>query len=601
MKKYKFLTLAFTALMFGACSSDDVVVDDQPGVATPGEKGYVNLSINLPTQPSSRANDNFNNGDDKEYNVNNAYLFLFKGANEASATFQSGYVLSSASWNDHANESNITTNASLVQEITKPTIGNGEKLYALVVLNGDGVITKSGTTEAPTFKYGNYDFTVNSTKLSDLTSTNALSGLDISTVANLDNDGNFLMSNAPLFSKAGGATDPTGGTVSTLAEVNPNLIYTERAQAETGAAAANIYVERAVAKVTISANSGTATGNTNLTYTIAGWDLDVTNTKTFLVRNVAPQTSWWGYSSSKLSQADYRFVGSSAVASNLYRTYWGVDPNYSETYNADDFTIKSKQIYEEDGLNAVTTPLYCFENTFNVANMRQDRTTQVIIAADFDVSSSNADITKGDNFYTLRGDKTTFYTKENAVKAVKAAYLNNPDIKAAITDGKPTSDVGESDFDVTFDKTAGYLTISEIALNATGRGKFSTVPTLLENANNNAIVSAISEDLRVACYAGGRSYYHALIRHFDDSQTPWDASGVENSDSYGTTDSEKNYLGRYGVLRNNWYQINVTSIADLGDPEVPSVPGSYDDPTESWILVQINVLSWAVRSQSVGL
>lgn len=591
--------------MFGACSSDDVVVDDQPGVATPGEKGYVNLSINLPTQPSSRANDVFDNGDEKEYNVNNAYLFLFKGASEASATFQSGYELTTGSWNDQANGSNITTYASIVQEITKPSITGSDKLYALVVLNGNGVITKGGTAEAPTFKYGSYDFTVNSTKLSDLTS-NALSGLNLSTVANLDNDGNFLMSNAPLFSKPGGTTDPAGGTVSTLAEVNPDLIYTERAQAEKGAAAANIYVERAVAKVSL--NQATVTGQTtvdNLAYTIVGWDLDVTNTKTYLVRNVAPQTSWWGYKSDKTGEGvDFRFVGSSAVASNLYRTYWGIDLNY-DRYDATDFTVHEGTY---DNLKDTDVPLYCFENTFNVEQMRQDRTTQVIVAADFNVKG------EGVSFYTIRGDKseTNLLDKAGAEAAVKEAYLKTKAIDDAIRNAKMVnteSKIDKDDLEVTFDKDGGYLTVTEIKLTDDAVKKFAdtdddgqpNVPEILtaENQGHKDVVKAVSDDVRVACYEGGRSYYHALIQHFGDSQTPWETSDANGTESYGT--NEKNFLGRWGVLRNNWYQLSVTGIAELGEPEVPEIPGTYDDPTESWIRVQINVLSWAVRTQNVGL
>ena len=91
-----------------------------------------------------------------------------------------------------------------------------------------------------------------------------------------------------------------------------------------------------------------------------------------------------------------------------------------------------------------------------------------------------------------------------------------------------------------------------------------------------------------------------MIRHFDESQTPWNlASG--QTESYPTPNAEQNWLGRWGVLRNNWYQINVTGVSQIGYPEVPEVPGSYDDPVESWIAVQINVLSWAVRTQSAEL
>ena len=83
MKKFKYLPLALAALALGACSSDDIAVSEGGGAGVPaGEKGYVSLAINLPTQPSTltRATDNsatLDDGDACEYNVNDATLLLF--------------------------------------------------------------------------------------------------------------------------------------------------------------------------------------------------------------------------------------------------------------------------------------------------------------------------------------------------------------------------------------------------------------------------------------------------------------------------------------------------------------------------------------------
>lgn len=609
MKKLKFFSLALVALTLGACSSDDVVVNDQPGTVPAGEPGYVSLAINLPTQPSTRANDNFSNGDAEEYKVNTAYLFLFAGSSEANATYQSGYVLPTSTWNDQAEGSNITTRASFVKEITKPTTGENDNIYALVVLNGEGVIGVSGTEGAYQFTYGSNQLT-STTTLTDLTSTNALTP-NIATVANRTSS-NFLMSNAPLFSVAGGTSDPSAGNVSTFAVIDPDNIYSTQAEAERNTPAADIYVERAVAKVTMDAGDGTTTVD-HLTYKIAGWDLDVTNNSTFLVRNVAPTTSWWGYKAT--TSNDYRFVGSNTVATNLYRTYWGIDPNYTgglTNYGQNPFDVHEGETYEDDDLASVDDPLYCFENTFDVENMRQNQTTQVVVAADFSVDGA-AD--NGD-FYTLRRDKSIFYQEAAVIKAVKEAYLSNPQIATAIENATMVDDnteIGEGDLTVTFDdknENGGYVTVTGITLTDDARAKFADgededsdpdVPAILEAANNGSIVTAISNDLNIALYKGGRAYYHAMIRHFDDTQAPWSAENVSGSDSYGNPANEANYLGRWGVLRNNWYQISVRSIAQLGEPEVPSIPGSYDDPTESWVRVQINVLSWAVRTQNADL
>lgn len=76
--------------------------------------------------------------------------------------------------------------------------------------------------------------------------------------------------------------------------------------------------------------------------------------------------------------------------------------------------------------------------------------------------------------------------------------------------------------------------------------------------------------------------------------TPWDGTV-----GYGS--NENNWLGRYGVLRNTWYDMTVTGLKNIGSPEVPDVTTDYDDPGDQYISVEINILPWAVRSQNVEL
>ena len=61
------------------------------------------------------------------------------------------------------------------------------------------------------------------------------------------------------------------------------------------------------------------------------------------------------------------------------------------------------------------------------------------------------------------------------------------------------------------------------------------------------------------------------------------------------------HLGRYGVLRNNWYELSVTSVSGPGDAEVPSIEDEWDDPKEAFVKIQVNILSWAKRQQNVDL
>lgn len=595
MKKYKFFALAFAAMTLGACSSEDVVDNGGQGSSVaPGEQGYVSLAINLPTQPGgTRIDEVYDGGTAAENGVKSAYLLLFSGASEDAATFQSAYELSTDVWNSQSG-GNVASSTKVVKQITRPA--SGGNLYAFVVLNGggqDGDAIEKGSDETTGWKFGGNALTAGSTQFSSLYST-ALT-LPLADVTGTT-DG-FLMTNAPLYSKPGGNTDPSGGTVQTLAPIDADKIYTSQADAERGASSADVYVERAVAKVSVTAQ-GTEGGIGHIAYSLSGYALDVTNNKTFLVRNVA-NAPWWGYKStaSVTGENQYRFVGSDAVATNLYRTYWGIDPNYTSAPSGD-LTIGT-------GVPALTnTPLYCFENTFNVDNMRQNVTTHVVIGAALTGLIGQA--TTGGDFYTVRGNKSVLYDGIDDVTAlVLGEYLNNSTIAAAIEAGKTsTSTVDASDFDVTFDSkasTGGYLTVSAITVKEGSESDFKegNVPT--ELVNNSAIVSAISNSLNIAYYKGGVSYYPVMIKHFGNGETPWDAADGQ-TESYPTgPNRDQNYLGRYGVLRNNSYQITVNNVVEIGYPEVPTYPGSYDDPVESWIGVTINMLPWVVRSQDVSL
>lgn len=159
MKKVKLFSFALAALMLGACSSEDGIDNGGQGTVLPGEKGYISLAINLPTTPSTRANDNFDDGLPVEYAVNNATLLIFEGTDEASAKFAGGYDLGTITPNTVGG--NITSTFKVTKEIKKPVNGD---LYALVVVNRGDVLTTED--QGATWK-------LNGTELSALTTLSA--------------------------------------------------------------------------------------------------------------------------------------------------------------------------------------------------------------------------------------------------------------------------------------------------------------------------------------------------------------------------------------------------------------------------------------------
>ena len=421
----------------------------------------------------------------------------------------------------------------------------------------------------------------------------------------------IFMSNAPLYSKPGGASEPKDGTVSTLTVIDKNKIYTTEAEASSNPAA-NIYVERAVAKVTVNATgSQTVTGgNENLaSYEVAGWTFNVANTKTYPVRNVANGSSWWALKAAGTTGADqYRFVGNVAVATNLYRTYFGEDPNYS-TYSDDDFISKSGEDLANTTLFGfgANNPGYCLENTFDVTNMINNRTTQVVVKAKLTLGSGLAE--NDGSFYVLNGNTSTIYKKDGVVATVQGRIV---DWLQANWDTYFDADgtIQGKAIDVVLSNATtdegGVITITSAKLDEEDVKSLDfkdehSLTTL--NAGIAEQVAALNAEngLEISYYKGGYAYYPILIKHFGDDQTPWTEEASNTSGAYEGDAANANWLGRYGVLRNNWYDITVTGIKNIGSPSVPDITGDTDDPESRYIAVSINVLSWTKRTQSADL
>lgn len=623
--------MALAAGMLVSCS-DEATAPETSVRPSQGETGYIALSINMPqiSGNGTRANDSFDDGIAAEYQANDATLILFTGESESEATVKGVYDMGNLV--PQAEGGNITVKYNTVQQITNPASGT-EKLYAMVVLNESGLIKVSGTDGASSTLNGQNMTAMKFTDFTAATANYLLTDTNLGAIANVSGS-NFLMSNAPLANKQGGTTDPSSATINTLVEVDPDNIYPTESAAKNGEAkATTITVERAVAKVTVkSTASSAAVQDTEITgFTINGWTLCNTNKKSYFTRNVDCGTpSWWGYQA--YSSSDYRFIGSNAVyttddvpAVSYYRTYWAKDPNY-ESYVAADFNVVEGI---PTSLNNLGTDAYCLENTFNVANQNQNQTTGVIVKATLTVNGAESD----KSFFTLNGDKSTIYTFDKMLEKTKEFYLKNASVKAACEDASTGLAVGNqleaSDLvveltnsvnqtKVSLDGTddaisdftkAGNYTLTSIYVKDASASKFKNgVPDELKSTNT-ALIETIKNNVgTVSYYKNGEAYYYVLIRHFDDAQTPWDTDKLAEKnlsgsypDSYQNKTAEENWLGRYGVVRNNWYQVDVTGIAQIGDAEAPVIPGKPDDTREQWIKAEINVLSWAVRTQDAVL
>lgn len=530
--------------------------------------GYATLSINLPTTNGTRAagDPDFNPGDANEYDVKDVTLLIFKeaGKSENDYTFvETADLGTMAPWVKDDGTTGITTAATITAKLSSVDL-NG-KYYALAILNNkdktNKLKVKMPTTDQTYSKW------------------NATTSADTKFA---DNTNGFYMANAPQFST---------GTPTTLVKIDK--IYATKQAAETSKAT-TIHVERGLAKVTVASLPTGLTPPASTKYSndkvdITAWNLDVTNKSTFPIHSLTDLTTnfttIWSASTDPAPSTG-RFVDGSNTA--FKRVYWGVDPNYSTDYA----TVEACQ----DAFNVLaananitgnaTTPQYCLENTFDINHMKQGQTTRVVFKATYTPNGFKP----GDTFYKI-GNNTDLWNKTNLEKQIKAKAQ---EVLSETDADKVTVKLDATENDIA--GTAGTKILKEENVLHDG---VKVSPNEINSINEKlGLKAAAGTDpiVGIATYASGESYYIARIKHFGDDLTPWNAG----DDTYG--ENNQKWLGRYGVLRNNWYVLTVNSVSGPGTPDVPTIkPTDPDDENYKYISVSVKILDWAKRSQSVDL
>lgn len=583
MKKLSLFAFAFAAALVTTGCSDETgaLTETGTGTSSTGE-GYMSVAINLPSTTSTRASvDGYDDGTEDEYAVKDATLYIFGGSSEADATLQAIYTLGTDFELVGTTSDQITSSLTAIIETTAMT---GDEFYPVVILNDND--------QLPTL-------TIGSSKISDLNS-----GTGISTTAAKLSANGFFMSNSPYADVPGGTTTVSGEpTITTCPSFDSSAIYSTAEEAENNPAA-TIYVERAVAKVTVTQAASVDVDNDKLaSIVINGWLLDNTNNYTYVVRNVDCDPSWWAYRNTKSTTTEYRFIDGDALETGVsaYRTHFGIDPNYDVAYDAANFTqdVTNESTYGQLGS---TNPQYCLENTFDVDHMTEQNTTRVVLKTTLTLDGKTA----ARDFYTINNNSTIYEEDDvkNYVANLAQAYIAD-NISTYVKNGE----IKGSDITVTLDNptNGGTATITAITVSGDDVTEWQDGKSLKDlQAAVTALIDDYNTNYTISYYKDGVAYYRVLVKHFGDSDTPWDETDKVGANSYaaptGTT-AENQWLGRYGMLRNTWYSIEVTGVKNIGSASVPDVSNNtdWDDDTEDYMAVKINVLPWALRTQSVTL
>lgn len=538
-------------------------------------KAWLKLNIGLPDEMTRTE---FDDGVGAEYAIKTMKLVLFHGSStdtEDELTVASIYDVS-YDWVPDMHQQ-ITHHSSVTIEITNSNIRNSDKLYLMAIAN-----------VSPSIDVGTTFAAIKAMTLSSPTNTIA------ETVY-------YVMTNAPLASANNGT-----GTVTTLTEVDPNSFAPTEEDA-VAMPAGYVFLERMAAKVTTQLADGLdlhVKGNTNIDFASDDFYFSLFNynMQSRLVRNM--NDVWLPYNTTTK-----RFVESAALPNGQYRTYWATDINY---------TGKTNLTADMKGWKTMGESDYCAENTFDVADMTDENSTSVLVALN---------LNGGNHFYTtsVTGSDVIYQMPANDVseEGTSASETFAPRRSSKVASAKTIDeylrewlmDTNKDFRDWVNQYAAGEPGHVNITVDSRESGFGLTDAKVLEvtqtarrdgSAGANAfdalnLKSYCDANINIKFYEHGWCYYRVLIRHFDDTQTPWSSSGAMNANSttqvYGG--DEASYLGRYGVVRNNWYNISINSVTHVGSPVIPPLTTDADDKVEQLLNATLQISGWEAHDQNL--
>ncbi len=592
------LAASVAALLAGCAKEDDSPQEGAGGTTTvpAGATGTMNVSLKYAIE--TRADQEYDDGEESESRAQDLTIYFF----DDNKNYLGSSYVSDLSQEDDSKDYNVTSTITVdvPTNIVQTLYESSDKeatMYVVAVLN-KGTFT-------PQIKAGeNYNV------------FNAACQIALADAAKTDN---FMMTSSNYLKDISG-TQQTEMALTPITNKNVGLKSDDQT---TSPDPVTIAVERVVAKVTVQDTETRPTDGA--TWTILGWGLNVTNKTFYPVKNfggdqfldllVSKYKNWQPNTSNKPwnNPTDMR-------------SHWAVDPNYAAgqatiTDMPNDFNEFS---FSDPSSAEVKGALYCFENTTVETMQQRNATTSAVIVAQFypkdfkEADKAGSWIKWNDAAYSKENDYATFVEKvvedvDGDNQVITKYYKEDTNGTTTGNDGKKYSPLSEEDFictyttegkeKITFGKkntTIGYedaelqvaLKDSEIKLYTITDDQASE-DTSAPAKINEAIKKALTDNLPTVYY-NGYCYYVVPIRHFAKGEVA----------EYTGGEYQPHHLGRYGIVRNNYYQITINDITQPGEPITdPTVDPSTDkdDETNYWINVSIKVLSWKIRTQDVIL
>lgn len=570
-KSAMFALLVGVGMTMSSCSNNDDIpgpgIDPDDDTELKAGEGFFSLNLSTATKLLTKADydpngpyPNRETGDPEESVVSSALMVFY---NPATLLVEEQYTLSFNNGNGTASftGTDVATYADPLKISASSVVTKARKLEKkdyklLIVLNPTAEMT---TNTAKGKSYGDFE--------------NVKTPAGGASYFNTGN-GNPIYTKIPMTNLAG------------LVNVAESQFKEKIEDAEKALDMPVVKVDRMVAKVTFAklpdpAAGTIGDGSTTIKYPkaddkfIGEWALDITNKKSFWIRHTSLTAPGTGDGTGTGTPTAYGYANwlHEATYNTLLRDYiYAEDPNFSglSQKSLDPTTPNAAQIaefnYEDNAaftgktIGTTATREYALENTMAAEEQWEDVTTRILIRGNYVPKG----IAEGESYFYYGGYAIAVLDLARMFDDLNVGNINYP---------WPTTPSG----------------LKDAAIKAHSEGFFRD-----DNAPNQPwtapelSASKVSADGSLTFYKNGVSFYRILVRHFSDALSM-------NAQPPAAPNYEMNF-GRYGIVRNNVYNVELQSVKGPGSPVIPK-PGGPDDGPDAYISAQIQVLPWVVREQ----
>ena len=589
--KTKSLILAGLALV--AAAACNKTPEETPTID--GGQAYLAVEIAYANGSTTRAagttDEGYAYGETNETFVSGAADFFFYMGNGTYFTHSSQTI--SATTGTNANIEKIGNGVVVLKGLTSTTTPT----YMAVVLNGSSTLIDNlkgkNLSEAKAYvtdEYATYDATA-TTPWSTFTMTS---------------------------SSYKDATENAGYYCSKL---SADMFKTTQADAEAAAAKAGTdvavaYVERLAVKATLSAAS-TLTTKTIGSETV--YELDSSapaievydGTTGFTTPTYYVKFNNWGLNSKTQESYTYKHIDPTAFSNTFgsvwtwdmsadFRSYWAESVNYGLTSTStpaayypvsrgnntpvwDDTKNTLDYISYAECAAKLGGNDYCRENTNTEAvlkanNFSSTATSALLTAQIVDANGNPVNLV----IYNYK-----YFTEEGYYNYV--LYNNSADVPY-VSDGNGNYVKADKSYLEVVNDYDAYVHVQFKATDGTNAITYYADATGTTTKDVTDINATWNRNLTQAeFYKDGMMYYNIPIEHLRKT-------GTFSKGDYTEAD--------YGVVRNHWYKLEVTKIANLGHPvydkDEKIVPND-EDTKKYYVAAKINILAWKVVKQSVEL